>query len=87
MACGPSTGYPRNGLGSALFLALMANAIPKADAFCLTAAGVRQEALRQWIFTLAGRHPVDFDTLMEKLGTVPTSWLRRVVHEPPATAA
>jgi hypothetical protein len=46
-----------------------------------------QEALRQWIFTLAGRHPVDFDTLMEKLGTVPTSWLRRVVHEPPATAA
>jgi hypothetical protein len=46
-----------------------------------------QEALRHWIFTLAGSHPVDFDTLMEKVGTVPTSWLRRVVHEPPATAA
>jgi len=36
----------------------------------------RKTALRQWAFILAGRHPVDFDTLYEKLETViPKPWI------------
>jgi hypothetical protein len=27
----------------------------------------RKQALRQWIFAIADRHPVDFDTLLDKL--------------------
>jgi hypothetical protein len=61
--------------------------VPSADGQCNTqgrcllphSGGSASRGPTQWIFALAGRHPVDFDTLMEKLGTVPTSWLRRVV--------
>ena len=40
-----------------------------------------QEALRKWIFALAGGHPVIFDELMERLEGVPTSSLIRVANE------
>ena len=36
----------------------------------------RKTALRQWAFILAGSHPVDFDTLYEKLETIiPKPWI------------
>ena len=36
----------------------------------------RKTALRQWAFFLAGSHPVDFDTLYEKLETIiPKPWI------------
>src|SRR5262249_7125582 len=36
----------------------------------------RKKALRQWAFILAGRHPVDFETLHEKLETIiPKPWI------------
>ena len=36
----------------------------------------RKTALREWAFVLAGTHPVDFDTLSEKLATIiPKPWI------------
>src|SRR5262245_34770104 len=36
----------------------------------------RRMALRQWAFVLAGNHPVDFDTLFQKLDTIiPRPWI------------
>jgi hypothetical protein len=36
----------------------------------------RKTALRHWAFVLAGSHPVDFDTLSTKLGTIiPKPWI------------
>jgi hypothetical protein len=40
-----------------------------------------QEALRKWVFALAGSHPVNFDELMEKLDRVPTSWLTKIASD------
>ena len=43
----------------------------------------RKSALRQWAFILAGGHPVDFDTLYEKLETIiPQPWITAPTSRP-----
>jgi hypothetical protein len=43
----------------------------------------RKTALRQWAFVLAGTHPVDFDTLSEKLATIiPKPWITTPITKP-----
>ena len=43
----------------------------------------RKQALRQWIFALAGGHPVDFDTLADRL----EKSIPKVLDRPPARAS
>jgi hypothetical protein len=43
----------------------------------------RKTALRQWAFILAGGHPVEFDTLLEKLVTIiPEPWTSPPLKKP-----
>jgi len=43
----------------------------------------RKTALRQWVFILAGSHPVDFDTLSDKLATIiPKPWITPPLKKP-----
>jgi hypothetical protein len=48
----------------------------------------RKTALRQWTFILAGSHPVDFDTLYEKLESViPKPWITAPTRTRPYKSA
>jgi hypothetical protein len=52
----------------------------------------RKTTLRQWAFILAGSHPVEFDTLLEKLVTIiPEPWttppLKKPRGSPPSVGA
>jgi len=43
----------------------------------------RKSALHQWLFVLAGKDPVDFNTLSEKLATViPKPWITPPIKKP-----
>jgi hypothetical protein len=42
----------------------------------------RKEALRKWVFAVAGGHPVDFDTLFDRMGDEYASTLGQTTKKP-----